>query len=253
MREKENLTDTDTLTQETTTEEQATKKEEEIKAELQETWKVIRKKIADEKITDKIEKIQCAFDFLTMDVMKWHNFHTKNYQFTGNEIQAMCNAVVFYALLVWLENDEKSRQTIASFAKQPYTPAPEQKRRVLDRETAKASKLRYYEKLYRENLLLHGNQVEKEGVKCKRPSLKKEYDFIALRFMEMMETNNLLIYKLLFLRKNFMRRATSGKDDGLIEALKITGNWLTSLISVPRKKNLLSDVFNLLNLKMLIG
>ena len=229
MREKEKQPDTDTLTQEDTREKQTEKTEQEIKFELQETWKSIQKKIADEKITDKIEKIQCAFDYLILDVMKWHNFHIRNYQFTGNEIKIMCNTVVFYVLLVWLENDKKSRQTMASFAKQPYTPVPEQKRRVLDRNKETASRLRYYEKLYRENLVLHGQQAEREGFKHKRPSYKKEYDFIALRFMEMLAENHLAIYKLLFLRKKFMRRTTSGADDGLIEAFKNYGELIHEL------------------------
>ncbi len=229
MREKENQNDTDTSTQEDTREKQNEKTEQEIKSELQETWKSIQKKISDEKITDKIEKIQCAFDYLILDVMKWHNFHTKNYQFTSNDIKMMCGTVVFYVLLVWIENDKESRQTIASFAKQPYTPVPEQKRRVLERNIGMASKLRYYEKLYRENLILHGQQAKKAGFRYKRPSYKREYDFIALRFMEMMAENHLAIYTLLFLRKKFMRRTTSGADDGLIEAFKNYGEIIHKL------------------------
>lgn len=236
MREKENQPDTDTLTQEATREKQTEKTEQEIKSELHETWKSIQKKIADEKITDKIEQIKCAFDFLTADVMEWHNFQAKDYQFTSNDIKMMCGTVVFYTLLVWLENDKESRQTIASFAKQPYTSVPEQKRKVLDRNKEKASNLRYYEKLYRENLILQGQQAQKEGFKYKRPSYKREYDFIALRFMEMMAENRLAIYNLLFLRKNFMRRNTSGEDDGLIEAFKNYGKLLDELNQCTSEK-----------------
>ena len=213
----ENCYDINTLTQEVKMDENT------IKFKLNKTWEKIQKKIETENITDKIERVECAFNLVYDDISEEYG---KKYTLTNDEKKTISNMVVFYSLRIWIDNDKKSRQSIVSFAKQPYTPIPEQKTKCLKYYIADASSMSYYEDIYRDNILLRGRQAKKENLKYKSVPSKGQYTFLALNFMDMMRKGYLDIYRLLFFRKNFLKRTTSGKDDGLIEALKSYGDLI---------------------------
>ncbi len=223
MREKENLTDTGTLTQAT---------EIEVDGSFEKNLQKVRDILAKSNGTDKVGKIKYLSDCLWTSWLRELKF---NDLFNQEDRRKMRQAVIFYYLLAWLENDLSSRQTIEEFVNNPYN--AEEQNRYDDFEARKnaAKSFRYNEKIYRDNIALQNKQATEEKIRYRRApyrSIKNnkavKYDFMALRFMETLQTRQLDIYRLLCLRKERLKTVVPEKKDELIEAYK-------SYASIPMK------------------
>ena len=64
-----------------------------IKSKLDNTWEKIQKKIETENITDKIERVECAFNLVYDDISEEYD---KKYTLTNDEKKTISNMVVFY-------------------------------------------------------------------------------------------------------------------------------------------------------------
>ncbi len=227
MHEKENWPDTDTVTQEHKIE-----FDNAFREKLQEK---IEDQLVKQNVTDKVEKLKCSFDIMWMAWLERQNF--RNF-LNQEELRKMRHTVVFYYLLVWLENDLGSRQTIEEFTNNPYN--AEERKRYADFEQLKnaTKSIVYNEKIYRDNLALQNQQAAEEEIRYRRAPYRSKinnkaakYDYIALRFMEMLQTRQLDIYRLLCLRKERLKTIVPGKHDELISSYEAYAGIVTDLIN----------------------
>ena len=156
MREKENQSDTDTLTQEM--------KEKGKRIILQHKI-ILKKELYEREITEGFKQLKyCAEYCLNYFLV---DFNVENF-FNSKAIDDMLHVVMCYCLMTWFQNDEQFQQTLREFAKTPYNDINLKPDEDFKQSDVIEKTLHNYEKWYRDNIALQNKQAQKEGISYKK-------------------------------------------------------------------------------------